>query len=255
MNTQEMVAKVNSLIAPIRVRYQALAKRERVLVLLTAIVAIGGPWEELMYAPQATSLQEISDQIDHSVSQMKEEQQIASALSTTSNKGRIIRLQQELAELEATSALQKHQLARAMSGFVVPGDVGHLLTEMLKRHPGLHLLKAESIAPESLSLDGTMPNEGKGTIGATSVATLPNASSAQAGAMSADKTGLRLYQHGLSLELTGNYLDAYAYLRDLESLPWGLRWDRVSFEVTEHPIGKLVLRLHTVSKGPEWIGA
>ena len=73
--------------------------------------------------------------------------------------------------------------------------------------------------------------------------------------MSADKTGLKLYQHGLSLELTGNYLDAYAYLRDLESLPWGLRWDRVSFEVTEHPIGTLVLRLHTVSKGPEWIGA
>ena len=56
MNTQGMVAKVNSLIAPIRVRYQALAKRERVLVLLTAIVAIGGPWEELIYAPQATSL-------------------------------------------------------------------------------------------------------------------------------------------------------------------------------------------------------
>jgi MSHA biogenesis protein MshJ len=59
----------------------------------------------------------------------------------------------------------------------------------------------------------------------------------------------------MRLELSGSYLDALAYLHELERMPWGLAWDRVDYQIVAHPKGRLVLELHTISDREEWIGA
>ena len=238
--------KFDAAVAPMKARYQGLARRERALLLATAIAAVGGVWDQAVLEPQAVAGTALASQIDGLRLRLRQEQQIAAGLAESDNQSRIARLRHERADALGLQSAQQAQLAQALAGFVAPAQVGRLLADVLKRHPGLQMIKAESLPPEPLlaQAEAAGPSARVDGSGAT-----------QARATSAvSAPGPQLYRHGLALELRGSYLEAYAYLRELETLPWGLRWDRVSFEVTEHPAGRLVLRLHTLSKGPEWIG-
>lgn len=242
---------VGRLTAVVRGRYQSLATRERAFVLVTTVAALGALWDQTLAARQSAAYRVIAVQIDSSGERLRQEQLLAAAFSGSSSAPRIASLRQDRQTALDQHAQRQARLAGLMIGFVAPAQVGQLLGDVLKRHPGMHLLKAESLAPELLVAPASAPRNGR-------VAALPGpVASASEGSRTVPQGGggPGLYRHGLSLEMSGSYLDAYAYLRELETLRWRLRWDRVSFEVTEHPIGRLVLRLHTLSTGPVWIGA
>ena len=233
--------KVAMLAAPLLARYQRLGRRERALILATVIAAGAFSWDQLIFERQRQALSEVSSQIDRSSVLLGQARAVAAGLAVTTSDTRRAALQKQRSTAIAANAKQQLALSQAMAGFVQSADVSQLLADVLKRHPGLRLIKAESVAPRLL--------------GATDVASDDSAEAAAAKAAAAPAVSkTQLYQHGLKLELEGSYLDAYDYLHELERLPWGIRWDRISFEVTEHPVGRLVLQLHTVSQGPEWIG-
>lgn len=237
---------------PVRVRYQALANRERALVLVTLLVAGAALWDQTLRAPAAAEYAELRTQADAVALRLSGAQQFAQTLASTNNHARLAQLRgEQQVMLQQTKALDA-QLTNAMAGFVAPAEVNRLLTDVLRRHPGLHLVKAESLAPTPLvSVTVTTP----GAVASAVPSAVPSTgATSKAAGDSAVSQEPQLYRHGLALELSGSYLDAYAYLVELEALPWGLRWDRVSYEVVEHPVGRLVLQLHTLSTGPAWIG-
>jgi MSHA biogenesis protein MshJ len=104
------------------------------------------------------------------------------------------------------------------------------------------------LAAEPISLDAPAA---AATVTATAAGTPTQAPNVASGS----KPGTQLYRHGMRLELSGSYLDALAYLHELERMPWGLAWDRVDYQIVTHPKGRLVLELHTISDREEWIGA
>jgi MSHA biogenesis protein MshJ len=56
-----------------------------------------------------------------------------------------------------------------------------------------------------------------------------------------------LYEHGLSLELKGQYMNALKYLQSLESQDWQLYWDELKFSSNTYPNGTLAIKVHTLS--------
>ncbi len=56
-----------------------------------------------------------------------------------------------------------------------------------------------------------------------------------------------LFQHGLSLELKGQYMNALKYLVSLEEHDWQLYWDELQFSSDNYPQGILTINVHTLS--------
>ncbi len=56
-----------------------------------------------------------------------------------------------------------------------------------------------------------------------------------------------LFQHGLSLELKGQYMNALKYLVSLEEHDWQLYWDELQFSSEHYPQGVLKIDVHTLS--------
>lgn len=60
-----------------------------------------------------------------------------------------------------------------------------------------------------------------------------------------------LYEQGVKLTFSGDYLSVYDYLRALETLKWMIFWDELHYKVTQYPMAEISLLLHTVSRDRE----
>jgi MSHA biogenesis protein MshJ len=63
-----------------------------------------------------------------------------------------------------------------------------------------------------------------------------------------------VYQHGMRIEVRGQYLDMVRYLQALERLPVKVLWGRVRLESDDYPASTLSLLIYTLSLDKAWIG-
>lgn len=61
------------------------------------------------------------------------------------------------------------------------------------------------------------------------------------------------FEHGLVLELEGQYEALVSYLEAIEASPSQLFWNRLFVESTNFPMLKIQLRVHTLSQVEEWL--
>jgi MSHA biogenesis protein MshJ len=54
--------------------------------------------------------------------------------------------------------------------------------------------------------------------------------------------------------VSGTYLQAVAYLRDLEKLPRKVFWDELEIVVGDYPQAEISLTVYTLSHRKGWIG-
>ncbi len=151
----------------------------------------------------------------------------------------------EIRQLEEQLAQIESRLAREVSALVPPEAIVALLEEILGQVPGLELIRVESQPPRRL---GQAPLDDAATL--ASAAT--TASSADAAAIT--RAGLRLFLHGLEIEVDGSYPAMLEYVERLEASHWNLLWDRLELEVVKFPKAHVRIDLHTISSDEEWIG-
>ena len=65
---------------------------------------------------------------------------------------------------------------------------------------------------------------------------------------------IRLFRHGLILELSGDYMSVLRYVQALERLPWKFFWESMNYQVQQWPTGKITLKLLSLSSEEGWIG-
>lgn len=65
---------------------------------------------------------------------------------------------------------------------------------------------------------------------------------------------IQLYQHGIELELKGNYHALRRYLLAVEGQPWQLIWDSVHFEFVSGGNSLMKLKVKTLSTDDVWLG-
>ena len=65
--------------------------------------------------------------------------------------------------------------------------------------------------------------------------------------------GNLFYQHGLTMELEGEFEALSDYLSQIESLPLQLFWDDLVIETQNFPTLTIKLRVHTLSQDEDWL--
>jgi len=213
-------------------RFDQLSLRERVIVLIAALLLIALIWDSTFMAPldreRKSRLQQI-DALRAEVSGLDQsiEALVAQGAADPQKSGRATAeaLDAEINELD-------RRLAGVTSGLIAPKEMARVLEQMLARAGRLTLHGLRTLPPEGVIAPGSH------------AAAQPGSSAPAA----------QIYKHGVELELSGAYLDTLYFLQALEALPWRFFWDRIEYKVEQHPRGRVKLRLYTLGLEEGWIG-
>jgi MSHA biogenesis protein MshJ len=129
----------------------------------------------------------------------------------------------EIRQLNAQIAEIDARIGGAVSRLVPPESAVEVLEELLTHDDRLSLVALTSQEPRRLG-----PEQTRGTS--------------------------TLYQHGLKLEIQGDFASTVDYLRRIEESEWQLLWDRFEYRVESHPEAHITIELHTLSEREEWVG-
>ena len=140
---------------------------------------------------------------------------------------RKVELERQLAELDAG-------FNERTADLIPPSEMVRVLKELLGRDSGLQLVRLESVPATAL----LAPDEESGSEGKVDLGSGP----------------VRLFRHGLVLEMSGDYLSVLRYIQAVEQLPWKFFWESMSYQVQQWPMGLITLKLLSLSSEEGWIG-
>lgn len=211
-------------------KFDALAERERLSVLLLVAVAAFIIFLELFITPISNQYDRNNKQIKTLNNQaMQTQAQIAvvrsqQALDPNLQENQKLKLINE--QLEKVNA----QLKEKMHGLIEPKQMARVLEVVLQQNTDLKLQRVQSL--------GAVPLTGL------------NVKEKETG----KKESLGVYRHGLQIEFKGSYLSTLKYLRALHELPWNFYWDVLELNVEKYPLSNIVITVHTLSFHEGWIG-
>ena len=209
--------------APILAKIDALSVRERLLVLITALVLIAAIWHTLLMQPleqRATETRAELAALEQRISaanQNLEDQILQLAGGGDEQRSRIASLRRRIDEINA--ALGDHA-----AELIDPAEMAQVLEGVLKEQSRLTLVRIRNTTPDSLSADE-------------------------------EPEAVTFYRHGLEIEVEGSYAACLEYLSAIEALPWRLYWQVLELDVIEYPRNRIRIEVGTLSLDEEWIGA
>ncbi|AKU21352.1 hypothetical protein [Massilia sp. NR 4-1] len=255
-------------------RIDALSLRERVLVLLAAMAAVGFLLHQILIAPQLAQRQTLTAQLRQQETQSRNiEADIAARIAAYKVDPDQATLAQ-LAQLRGQTEAASNALRAVRQGLVTPEQMVPVLQQILRANGKLRLVSLRSLPVSGLSGAAMAPPPaqaaavvpmGQIETKAEAVATLMHAAQAAAasapapaaaipGAVSAPaKPRELLYRHGVELVLQGSYLDMLTYMEALEKLPVQLFWGKAHLQAAGYPDLKLSLTLYTLSLDEKWM--
>lgn len=217
------VDEINASMAPILAKIDALSMRERLLVLITALVLIAAIWHTLLMQPlekrAAETRAELAalEQRISAANQNLEDQILQLAGGGNEQRSRIASLRRRIDEINA--ALGDHA-----AELIDPAEMAQVLEGVLKEQSRLTLVRIRNTTPDSLSADE-------------------------------EPDAVTFYRHGLEIEVEGSYAACLEYLSAIEALPWRLYWQVLELDVIEYPLNRIRIEVGTLSLDEEWIGA
>jgi len=216
-------------------RFDALAMRERVLVLVAAVVCTGLVFDTLALQPLETRKKRLERQIVDARNNIKVADAVMRAQDAVVDPDAVKRsyreaLRKQLAEIDQS-------MQGVQRGLVPPERMAKLLEEMLGRSRGLQL--------DSLR---TLPVQRFETAGAS-----PPAKGSEKARLPSPGPERTVYQHSFEITLQGTYTDLHNYLAQLEKLPWQMFWGRISLNTEQYPRLRVTLTVHTLSLSKAWL--
>lgn len=218
MDIKEIEKKVNKMVI-----------RERVLVLLTTLVAVYFVWDSFIYSSLFSSKEKkikSATAIRRKITSMQTELDKVSAaikINPVQNlKDDVTKLKNQNRELEG-------KISKLMEQLIPPKDMANLLGRLLAADDKLKLISIKNIPEVPLFVD----TEAK------------------------DKEAVKkfqVYKHGLEVEFEGTYMDTLSFLKVIEKLKWKLLWGEFSYSVKAYPNAQVKLLIETLSADSSWIG-
>ena len=197
-----------------RAAFDGRPVRERLLILLTAGVALLFAGWELLVTPQLNVQQRLQAQLGQLQAQQLQWQTQQQALTLQLAQDPVAPLRQRLAQREDRIAQLQAELDASSARLVSPRDMVTLLRQLLEEQQGLQLQSLELHPPQALSDDNTQA---------------------------------ALYAHEVELTVQGSYLDILAYLQRIERLEPRLGWTGFDYQVRTYPQGQARVRVRTLS--------
>lgn len=151
--------------------------------------------------------------------QLNETQQQAEQLRTQLAVDQDAGYRQRINELQQQQQQLNEEIRQSASHFIGAEQMISLLQNMLQSSNGVQVSRLTSAPPVPVRLEG----------------------------QTAEDPAL-LYQHQLTLVMTGNYASLYQVLTKMEQLPWLINWAGLQYSVEQYPLGELSVELLTVSE-------
>ncbi|WP_372740038.1 hypothetical protein [Neptunomonas sp.] len=218
-------------------KFNALEKRERLLIAVTCTVLIIAVFFMAVIEPLMKKSSGFNAQIEQNLRMVNTRQTEIDAFTRALNVDPSAAVRAKVAELEKTDKQVSSILQRRSINLMDPGQMGQVLETVLRDKPGIVLQRLSSlpVKPLRLSSDAETESDEKAE-------SLPSALNAP------------VYSHGFEVVLLGEYADIYDYLRHLEGLSSSFFWDSLEYKVSSYPDSEVTLRVHTLSAVEGWIG-
>ncbi len=220
--------------------FDALTVRERVLILVTLLVAMLLPTFMYVIEPAQKEQLKLTTDIARQKAANANKQVDISMLSASKQTDPNIALRSQIEARRQQLTELNRTLKERSSTLVSPRRMLGLLEQVLSEHPGLSLISVSKAEPRRFGSDTTAGPDSTNTDNATGN---PEAESLDG-----------LYRHDLSLVIEGGFFDVLAYLQALEQLPGGFFWDGIDYQVGSYPDARVSLQVHTLSTEQGWLG-
>ncbi|MCH7867430.1 MAG: type II secretion system protein M [Myxococcales bacterium] len=218
-------------------RYLELTLRERIMVLCALLASLFGVVDAVFLLPMDREREQLQSQLSQHVASIKRLDERAEQLAQRIAGRTPTPMDREETALKRQIEIMNADIEEHMSSMIAPNDVTRMLEELLSEESDLTLVKLMSTNP----------------------ATFPPATEAGVPGAAVDPQGqtaekAEFYRHGFVIELEGSYLATLHYLESIESLPWDLSWDTITYTVIDYPRARISIHLHTLSREENWIG-
>ncbi len=212
----------------VRQRFDALARRERALVIAASAALAFMAADSLWLAPAFKA--------------WGDARQRSQALSASGAGG----------ETQRLGALERAQVQQ------VQDEVSRLRQRLREGEAAMRAVESSLVGPDRMValLEQVLARHGQVRVREMTVLPRSDLGAPAAGApASAAAGGARptLYRHGIELTLEGSYADLVAYLDALEALPQHLLWGALSLKSEQYPRAVLTLRVYTLSLDRHWL--
>lgn len=209
----------------------ALNQRERILILLTALVTVVMLLQLFLVDPllerRTAAKRQIASLNADIVNGRGQQQVLQAELTVGVNRDKIRQRDRLSRELETLN----DNIQQSVVAMIPPKLMPEVLETLLGKSKGLKLLSLENKAVTTVLTQQQLAAED-----------------------SSQSAGQALYQHGFVLRLEGDYPSIIRYFEALAALPWRFYWDKLHYQVEQYPTAVIQLEVHTVSMAEEWIG-
>ena len=211
-------------------RFDALERRERLLLVATVLVLGILLWDVTLRSPLA--------------------QRHAAALE------RMERVRGDIAALEDSRAALVEEL-RTLAQDSRAGAIERLRAQLSALDTGLSERTARLVSPQQMVevlRDVVNADAEVRLVRLKNAGAEPVITETQPGADAAEGDIPRVYRHHVELVIEGRYLAMLDYLRRLEGLQWRFQWDHLTLETVDYPTARATISLSTLGLAEDWIG-
>jgi MSHA biogenesis protein MshJ len=205
-------------------KFDACSLRERLLLLIAALVVMVGGANVMLIGPIDAHRKALLQEVAALDSQIHlDTQGFEAALAsdpTNTVAARVVDLQTKLKAVDS-------QLLAESAGMITPEHMSDAIRDVLGAKHEVVLVSLRNLPAIQLAPETTGEN-------------VPE--------------GARPYVHRVELVLEGRYLAVLDYLRALESLPWHFYWRHLELTSSRYPVNQVRVEIGTISTERDWIG-
>jgi len=237
-------------------RVDALSRRERVMVLVAALVLVAFIGDAVLLASQRLQIAQLVREGARDSSDLAalntQRAELARGLAADPDDTLRHRLEQATAGVERTDeAFQL--LARSI---VPPESMTHLLMQVLQQRPGITIVQVQTLAPQPLraldAVETALPDTWTQAASHSGSPALPGPGSGLRTGP-ADSAARVFWRHGLELTLRGNNDELIRYLEALERAPIRVHFGSVVMDATRQADREMRLTVYTLSLERTWL--
>ena len=162
-------------------------------------------------------------------------------------------LSQQMIDAKKTSEELDKKIHEKTVSMVSPKDMNAILAQVIQKSEGLSVLKIQSLEKKLLvhikKSDGVKSDDAKN--GDTKRKPPSNDKSPEESVLN---NNLSVFEHGISLEMSGGYFETLNFLKELEKHHLSVVWDAIDYEVVKYPKASIKIVMHTLSLDEDFIG-
>ncbi|SFC93674.1 MSHA biogenesis protein MshJ [Thiohalospira halophila DSM 15071] len=197
-------------------------RRERLLGLLALVAATGGIWWLMLGSAwvdrTAAAEVRIADAREAQAQVAEEVNELATRLEQDPDEA----VRTEIREIRARIDELTAELRDLTADLIPPDRMKQVLRRLLRTDAGTRLIALRTRPTQTI--------------------------------LEPDERGPGIYRHGVELVFEADYGATTAWLERVEDLPWRFGWQRLEYEVIDHPRARVTLRLFTLSGHEDWLG-